>query len=137
MRQHTKTSHHSLPDPETAAALEAQLARQEADLEALKYQLKYEIAHESRDGRDSAEYSADQSAFGVNASLLEATGRAMRSIEAALERLHTASYGVCSDCDARISPARLEALPFADLCRDCQEIRDAEETESKSRLRLM
>lgn len=127
MRYHDKTPTFGPHRSETAASLEAQLARHEAELGILNHQLKYEIAHESRDGRDSAEWSADQSAFGVNAALLEATGRTMRNIEAALQRLRTASYGVCADCETAIAPARLEALPFAERCRDCQETRDLEE----------
>ena len=91
MRYQIKPSTPNGRHHQTAAALEAQLARQEAELDALTHQLKQEIANEPRDGRDSAECSADLSAFGVNASILEVTARTMHNIEDALQRLRTES----------------------------------------------
>ncbi len=41
-------------------------------------------------------------------------------VEAALRRLDDASYGVCLRCAKPIAPARLEALPWAAHCIDCQ-----------------
>ena len=126
MRYHIKQAGNEVRDSGTAAILQSQLAQQEAELDARRRLLKHEIAHESRDGRDSAEYSADQSAFGVNASLLEVTARTRRNIEDALERIRSESFGRCLNCDTSIPMARLEALPFAERCRDCQEHRDEE-----------
>ena len=39
----------------------------------------------------------------------------------AILRLEAGTYGRCQECDVEIPPARLRALPFAALCRDCQE----------------
>jgi DnaK suppressor protein len=44
----------------------------------------------------------------------------LASIEAALERLDAGTYGACSSCHGPIAPGRLEALPWAALCIDCQ-----------------
>ncbi|HEX9039101.1 MAG TPA: TraR/DksA C4-type zinc finger protein [Ktedonobacterales bacterium] len=43
-----------------------------------------------------------------------------RQIAAALERLDTGKYGICENCGKPINPRRLEALPYATLCVDCQ-----------------
>lgn len=43
------------------------------------------------------------------------------AIESALERLAEGQYGVCLECDGKIAPKRLQAVPWAILCRECQE----------------
>ena len=42
-------------------------------------------------------------------------------ITAALERVDEGTYGVCERCGEEIQAARLDAIPEAELCRDCQE----------------
>jgi DnaK suppressor protein len=42
-------------------------------------------------------------------------------VEKALERINQGTYGLCTRCGARIDPARLEAIPYAALCFDCQQ----------------
>ena len=41
-------------------------------------------------------------------------------VEAALARLETGTFGVCQNCGNAIAAERLEALPWAALCIDCQ-----------------
>jgi DnaK suppressor protein len=41
-------------------------------------------------------------------------------LTAALQRVDDGTYGTCERCGERIQPARLEAIPEAALCRDCQ-----------------
>lgn len=45
----------------------------------------------------------------------------LNAIDAALQRLHDGTYGVCIDCDASIPDARLQAAPEASRCIHCQE----------------
>ena len=42
-------------------------------------------------------------------------------IEAALNRLDRDEFGICQECDDAISLKRLSALPWASLCKPCQE----------------
>ena len=53
------------------------------------------------------------------------TARTVQSIETALRRFDAGTYGVCLECGNPVEPARLRALPFAGLCRGCQELHDA------------
>jgi DnaK suppressor protein len=46
--------------------------------------------------------------------------RMLQQVEKALERLDNGAYGVCEACGQPIDPARLEALPHAARCLDCQ-----------------
>jgi DnaK suppressor protein len=43
-------------------------------------------------------------------------------IEEALRRMESATYGRCSNCGNSIHPLRLEAVPWARFCIDCQEL---------------
>ena len=45
----------------------------------------------------------------------------IREIEAALARMNTGAYGVCSDCNDELELARLRAFPIARRCVMCQE----------------
>jgi DnaK suppressor protein len=47
-------------------------------------------------------------------------------VDAALARLDDGMYGTCLRCGKAIAPARLEALPWAAHCIDCQAIVDRE-----------
>ncbi|OGJ57206.1 hypothetical protein A2635_05770 [Candidatus Peribacteria bacterium RIFCSPHIGHO2_01_FULL_51_9] len=44
--------------------------------------------------------------------------------EAALERIKNGTYGKCTICNDNIPAARLQVLPFAPCCRECQEQED-------------
>jgi RNA polymerase-binding protein DksA len=44
----------------------------------------------------------------------------LAQIEAALQRIEAGTYGICQNCGQPISPERLEARPWAELCIDCQ-----------------
>jgi DnaK suppressor protein len=48
------------------------------------------------------------------------TERLLAQMERALARFDDGTYGLCIDCGCPIDPARLEALPYAQLCLDCQ-----------------
>jgi len=48
-------------------------------------------------------------------------GQYLKSIEAALERLERAEYGLCVECGDLISDKRLEAVPAAELCINCKD----------------
>jgi DnaK suppressor protein len=48
-------------------------------------------------------------------------GRLLRAIEEALARIEKHTYGVCEVCKQSISTARLEAVPWTHLCRECKE----------------
>jgi DnaK suppressor protein len=41
-------------------------------------------------------------------------------------------YGFCEDCEEPISPKRLDAIPWAHVCVNCQEARDRRVTEADS-----
>jgi DnaK suppressor protein len=52
--------------------------------------------------------------------LREAAERRVREVDAALARLDAGTFGLCGSCGEPIAAARLDALPWAALCIDCQ-----------------
>ena len=53
----------------------------------------------------------------------------LREVQAALRRVQQGTYGVCAACDEPISAKRLEAVPWAKFCVQCQERIGAETAE--------
>jgi DnaK suppressor protein len=64
--------------------------------------------------------TADTNAL-LHIRLRQTDGRLLRAIEEALARIRQGTYGVCSSCGQSISKARLNAVPWTRLCRDCKE----------------
>jgi RNA polymerase-binding transcription factor len=58
---------------------------------------------------------------------LEMKRRELRRTDEALARLEEGSYGLCEDCDAEIAEERLEILPFATRCVECERRREIDE----------
>jgi DnaK suppressor protein len=56
----------------------------------------------------------------LNLAEVERDADELKSIQDALARLKRGEYGVCQRCGEEIAPARLEALPHATLCVECQ-----------------
>jgi RNA polymerase-binding protein DksA len=52
--------------------------------------------------------------------MAESVGAALQKVRTALEKLKGSTYGVCDACGKPIAKKRLEALPYATLCVDCQ-----------------
>jgi len=56
--------------------------------------------------------------------LEENSEHVLAEIDAALERIEEATYGICTNCAKPIPEERLEARPWATLCIDCQRERE-------------
>jgi DnaK suppressor protein len=53
--------------------------------------------------------------------------RLLRDVVAALQKIDDGSFGNCERCSETIADKRLEALPFARYCIDCQRLVEQEE----------
>lgn len=56
----------------------------------------------------------------ISSQLAEVESRELANIENALERMKAGKYGQCEVCGGRIPMARLDALPYATMCIECQ-----------------
>jgi DnaK suppressor protein len=95
-------------------ALRKQLA---GDLRQLKE------LREQRSG-DMVDAALDTAQDEISSQLAEVESRELAHIEKALERMREGQYGLCEGCGTTIPMARLQALPYATLCIQCQ--REAE-----------
>jgi DnaK suppressor protein len=78
----------------------------------------------TRSKSDLVDFAVDAVQDEITAQLAEVESRELAYIENALERMQEGGYGMCEACNREIPLARLQALPSATLCVDCQ--RDAE-----------
>lgn len=77
---------------------------------------------------DLVDAAYDSAQDELSSQLAEVESRELANIENALERMKAGSYGVCEVCSGKIPLARLNALPYATMCIDCQ--RDLERSGS-------
>lgn len=71
----------------------------------------------ARDVGDQALMDLDRE---LGISLMEMRNRRRQLIDEAVTRLAEGTYGICAECGVEISEKRLEAVPFAKLCVECQ-----------------
>lgn len=59
----------------------------------------------------------------------EQSRQEIHTIDRALQKMDSGAYGICESCGSQISPKRLQALPWAALCREC--VKDLESREER------
>lgn len=90
-----------------------ELEKQLVQLESDEYEGVGYGNHMADDGTEAFEQTVDVGfRRGIDLSL--------ERIDHALRKLENGTYGICEDCGARIDRARLEALPQAVYCIECQ-----------------
>ena len=73
---------------------------------------------------DMIDAALDSAQDEISSQLAEVESRELSHIETALERMRQGDYGICEGCGEAIPLARLQALPYATMCIQCQ--REAE-----------
>src|SRR5262245_66674486 len=73
---------------------------------------------------DVVDAALDNAQDEISSQMAEVESRELAHIELALERMRDGNYGVCEGCGEGIPLARLQALPYATMCIQCQ--REAE-----------
>jgi RNA polymerase-binding protein DksA len=68
---------------------------------------------------DSATATLDRE---IDYTLEENAENLLRAIDQALERIEKETYGKCERCGRQIAEERLEAIPHATRCIDCQRL---------------
>lgn len=100
------------------------LAKREGLLRQMESQLGQSLTDEQQRRLEAAMDSGDQALNDLERemgiSLQEMRNKERRLIDEALASLEEGTYGTCAECGADISEKRLEALPFAKHCVECQ-----------------
>jgi DnaK suppressor protein len=71
-------------------------------------------------GGDVVDAALDAAQDEISSQLAEVESRELANIERAIVRMKSGSYGECEGCGERIPLARLNALPYATSCIECQ-----------------
>ncbi len=105
------------------AALKKRLAEQREEILNM-YEHDLRVGQENAD--DGAEDIVDRANNAYNRefmlSLSGSERQILLEIEGALVRIESGEYGVCSNCGEKIARRRLQAVPWARYCIDCQEL---------------
>lgn len=75
---------------------------------------------------DVVDFALDSAQDEISSQLAEVESRELAQIEGALELMREGKYGLCEGCEKPIPLARLQALPYAATCIECQ--REAEKS---------
>jgi len=73
-----------------------------------------------RTGGDVVDAALDAAQDEISSKLAEVESRELVLIDTAIERIGEGTYGLCEVCKNKIPLARLNALPYAMTCIDCQ-----------------
>ena len=122
-------------DEERQAMLRQMLEERRREIHEKLRSLRETLPAEVVEVRDPEERSVADFVQEVDFALMEMKSATLAKIDEALQRLGEGRYGICAECDEPISEARLQAVPFASLCRDCQAQQEEEERDER-RLRL-
>lgn len=113
------------------------MAKTQTDTDALRERLQEQrkqildlYRQDLRAGQEAADEGAedivDRANNSYNRELMFSLSGAEREtlilVEGALDRLETGDYGTCDHCQREIGAARLNAVPWARYCVDCQEL---------------
>jgi len=90
------------------------------------------VINSERDGREADEEAtqdvADKAVNSYTKEFLfhqsDKSRRVLQMVNEALERLKDGSYGLCLSCQGEVQVKRLEAVPWARHCIECQEKQD-------------
>ena len=121
-----------------AAAMPAKPMKKDAGEKVRKSLLfkRDELLHDLAKNREVSEETVDESAQDMADratsaytkefaySLSESDRKILILIEEALERLNAGIYGTCINCSQPVQEKRIEAVPWARHCLDCQELQD-------------
>jgi len=111
-------------DRERYQVLKDMLEDRRREIQEKLRSLRETLPAEAADVRDIEEQSVDDFVSEVDFALMEMKSETLRQIDEALRRLESGSYGACAECGGEIAEARLKAVPFAQLCRECQEAQE-------------
>ncbi len=108
-------------DQERYRVLKEMLEERRQEIQQKLRSLRETLPAETGDVRDAEEQSVDDFVQEVDFTLMQMKSETLAKIDEAITRLEAGKYGLCTECGTEIAEARLKALPFAALCRNCQE----------------
>jgi len=108
---------------------EAELAQFSESLQKKRREVVSLYEHDVKVGQESTDDNSDDFADRANNSynretmfaLSDVERRMVIQIDESLMRIQKGTFGICTHCGCMIGRPRLEAVPWAKFCIDCQE----------------
>jgi DnaK suppressor protein len=82
------------------------------------------VAETSEGDKDYVDYAVSSYTKEFLLSLSDMERRQLVAVEDALISIKDGSYGTCQECEEEIEAKRLDAVPWARYCLECQELAD-------------
>ena len=102
-------------------ALKRLLAKERADtLARVKELMREQARNGGQPPADEMDVARSLSEVETHAALFDRAQERLSAIDAAIARLGAGVYGTCARCGDEIPLARLQVIPFAQYCVDCQ-----------------
>jgi len=101
--------------------LRSYLKEERARLEAVIAQIEAEGGTNLGYGNHMADDASEAYEQAKDLALRQNSEKLLAQVKEALARFERGTYGICQQCRQEIDPARLEALPYANLCLRCQQ----------------
>jgi DnaK suppressor protein len=101
-------------------------------LREMRVQLQSQVDTSRDDCMDSGDLACEENEREMSTMLSERERLRVGQIDDAIERIVSQKYGFCEACGFEVTEERLNAMPFARLCCDCQQ---EQEREAKKRHR--
>ena len=96
-----------------------------------RFQRRASLADQSDEAGELADYdnhpadaASDTFEREKNLAIDQNTTDLIESIDRAIEKIDIGTYGICDRCGNEISKARLEVVPYAAFCVECQDIEE-------------
>ena len=101
--------------------LKAMLVERRREIDDRLRSIRQGLPAQLDDVQDMEEQSVSDPFQEMDFAVMQMKADTLAKIDEALLRLEDGSYGTCAECGSEIAEARLKAVPFATLCRSCQE----------------
>jgi DnaK suppressor protein len=103
---------------------EALLSRREGLVGQVQAAEAYSRERDAEATQDPADMAANAYTKELLMSMSTNDRQLLDSIDSALSRIEEGEYGYCDNCGEPIHEKRLEAVPWAQHCVDCQELNE-------------
>lgn len=101
------------------------LIKKREELERRLHEITRDVRHEDNPlSGDWEEQAVQREHDEVNDALGNEARRELEQIRQALARFDSGDYGYCAECGLEIGQARLELLPYTNLCVQCAQDRE-------------
>jgi DnaK suppressor protein len=104
------------------------LAKRESLLQLVKAARSSETEGNDKEAPDLGDRALSTVIRDLSYQLTAGEREILRRVDDALDRIEANTYGICVSCEKKVQLARLDAVPWARHCFECEELQDRGES---------